>query len=73
MNTSCLGIYGFAHSNDMFIYIFILFYRYEAEVSEDPGLTKTQSFSVTELLYPPLQATTRTSKNVSVCAVFISK
>lgn len=57
----------------MFIYIFVLFYRYQAEVSEDPGLTKTRSFSVKELLYPPLQATTRTSKNVSVSAVFISK
>lgn len=57
----------------MFIHIFILYYRYQAEVIEDPGLTKTRSFSVTELLYPPLQATTRTSKNVSVSAVFISK
>uniref|UniRef100_H2V1X8 Zgc:175280 n=1 Tax=Takifugu rubripes TaxID=31033 RepID=H2V1X8_TAKRU len=51
--------------------ICILILRYQAEVIEDPGLTKTRSFSVTELLYPPLQATTRTSKNVSVSSVFI--
>lgn len=50
-----------------------LFYRYQAEVSEDSVVVKTKSFSITELIYPPLQATTRTSKNVSVSAVFVGK
>lgn len=53
------------------MYPFICFYRYETEVSEN--VAKTNSFSVQELIYPPLRATKRTAKNVSVSAGFISK
>uniref|UniRef100_H3CXE3 Zgc:175280 n=1 Tax=Tetraodon nigroviridis TaxID=99883 RepID=H3CXE3_TETNG len=43
--------------------------KYETEVSEN--VAKTNSFSVQELIYPPLRATKRTAKNVSVSAGFI--
>ncbi|CAG00572.1 unnamed protein product, partial [Tetraodon nigroviridis] len=49
--------------------ICILILRYETEVSEN--VAKTNSFSVQELIYPPLRATKRTAKNVSVSAGFI--
>ncbi|KAG8008169.1 Cationic amino acid transporter 2 [Nibea albiflora] len=46
--------------------ICILILRYQPEISEDSEL-----FTVSELFCPPLQASTRTSKNVSVLTVFI--
>ncbi|XP_076607163.1 cationic amino acid transporter 2 [Chaetodon auriga] len=44
---------------------------YQADLSEDSTFSKSKAFTVTGLLCPPSQATTRTSKNVSVLAVFI--
>ncbi|XP_038564961.1 cationic amino acid transporter 2 family protein [Micropterus salmoides] len=51
--------------------ICILILRYQADLNEDSSFSKPEPFTVTEVLCPPSQATTRTSKNVSVLTVFI--
>ncbi|KAM9348898.1 cationic amino acid transporter 2 [Symphorus nematophorus] len=51
--------------------ICILILRYQADLSEDSSFSKPEPFTVTGVLFPPSQATTRTSKNVSVLTVFI--
>ncbi|KAL3042825.1 cationic amino acid transporter 2 family protein [Trematomus bernacchii] len=48
--------------------ICILILRYQEHLSED---SKPEPFSVTGILYPPSQATSRTSKNVTVLTVFM--
>ncbi|XP_060910765.1 cationic amino acid transporter 2 family protein [Labrus mixtus] len=51
--------------------ICILILRYQPDLSEDSSFSKTEPFTVTGLLYPPSQATSRTSQNVSVLTVFM--
>ncbi|XP_047463177.1 cationic amino acid transporter 2 family protein [Mugil cephalus] len=51
--------------------ICVLILRYQVDGSEDSSSSKAESFTVGGLLWPPLQATTRTSKNVSVLTVSI--
>ncbi|XP_044077519.1 cationic amino acid transporter 2 family protein isoform X1 [Siniperca chuatsi] len=51
--------------------ICILILRYQADLREDSSFSKPEPFTVTGGLCPPSQATTRTSKNVSVLTVFI--
>ncbi|KAM7374277.1 hypothetical protein PAMP_006945 [Pampus punctatissimus] len=51
--------------------ICILILRYQADLSEDSSLSKPEPFTVSGVLFPPSQATTRTSKNMSALAVFI--
>ncbi|XP_023152828.2 cationic amino acid transporter 2 family protein [Amphiprion ocellaris] len=51
--------------------ICILILRYQADLSEDSSLNKAEPFTIGGVLCPPSQATTRTSKNVSVLTVFI--
>ncbi|XP_044226578.1 cationic amino acid transporter 2 family protein [Thunnus albacares] len=51
--------------------ICILILRYQADLSEESSLSKPEPFTVSGILCPPSQATTRTSKNLSVLAVFI--
>ncbi|KAJ4929760.1 hypothetical protein JOQ06_018781 [Pogonophryne albipinna] len=48
--------------------ICILILRYQEHLSED---SKPEPFSVAGILYPPSQATSRTSKNVTVLTVFM--
>ena len=48
-------------------------YRYQADLSEDSNLSKAELFTIGGLLCPPSEATTRTSKNVSLLTVFIGK
>uniref|UniRef100_A0A3Q3N1M7 Zgc:175280 n=1 Tax=Mastacembelus armatus TaxID=205130 RepID=A0A3Q3N1M7_9TELE len=52
--------------------ICILILRYQADLSDDSSFSK-EPFSFSGVLYPPSQATIRTSKNVSVLTVFVSK
>ncbi|XP_070699479.1 cationic amino acid transporter 2 [Pempheris klunzingeri] len=49
----------------------ILILRYQTDLSEDSSFSKSEPFSVTGVLCPPSQPTTRTSKNVSVLTVFM--
>ncbi|XP_040907807.1 cationic amino acid transporter 2 family protein [Toxotes jaculatrix] len=51
--------------------ICILILRYQSDLNEDSSFSKPDPFTVSGLLHPPSQATTRTSKNVSVLTVFI--
>uniref|UniRef100_UPI0037E8732D cationic amino acid transporter 2 n=1 Tax=Semicossyphus pulcher TaxID=241346 RepID=UPI0037E8732D len=51
--------------------ICILILRYQADLSEDSSSSKTEPFTLTGVLRPPSQATTRTSKNVSVLTVLM--
>ncbi|XP_071316896.1 cationic amino acid transporter 2 [Trachinotus anak] len=51
--------------------ICILILRYQADPGEDSSFSKPEPFTVSGVLWPLSQATTRTSKNVSVLAVFI--
>ncbi|XP_035522784.1 cationic amino acid transporter 2 family protein [Morone saxatilis] len=51
--------------------ICILILRYQVDLSEDSSFSKPEPFTITAVLYPPPQATTRTSKNVSVLTIFI--
>ncbi|XP_063751503.1 cationic amino acid transporter 2 family protein [Eleginops maclovinus] len=48
--------------------ICILILRYQADLSED---SKPEPFTVNGILFPPSQATSRTSENVSVLTVFM--
>uniref|UniRef100_A0A8C4DUJ6 Zgc:175280 n=1 Tax=Dicentrarchus labrax TaxID=13489 RepID=A0A8C4DUJ6_DICLA len=52
--------------------ICILILRYQVGLNEDSSFSKPDPFTITAVLYPPPQATTRTSKNVSVLTIFIS-
>ncbi|XP_018546552.1 cationic amino acid transporter 2 family protein [Lates calcarifer] len=49
----------------------ILILRYQADLSDDSSISKPEPFTVSGVIYPPSQVTTRTSKNVSVLTVFI--
>ncbi|XP_051257011.1 cationic amino acid transporter 2 family protein isoform X2 [Dicentrarchus labrax] len=51
--------------------ICILILRYQVGLNEDSSFSKPDPFTITAVLYPPPQATTRTSKNVSVLTIFI--
>nr|XP_046266708.1 cationic amino acid transporter 2 family protein [Scatophagus argus] len=51
--------------------ICILILRYEADLSEHASLSKPEPFTLSGVLCPPSQATTRTSKTVSVLAGII--
>ncbi|KAM6983817.1 cationic amino acid transporter 2 [Tautogolabrus adspersus] len=51
--------------------ICILILRYQPDLSEDSSFSKTEPFTVTGLVCPPSQATSRTSRNVSVLTVFM--
>ncbi|KAM9846374.1 cationic amino acid transporter 2 [Aulostomus maculatus] len=51
--------------------ICILILRYQADISEGSKVSKPEPFALREVLYPPSQATSRTSKNVSLITVFI--
>uniref|UniRef100_A0A8D0A6Z6 Zgc:175280 n=1 Tax=Sander lucioperca TaxID=283035 RepID=A0A8D0A6Z6_SANLU len=51
--------------------ICILILRYQLDLSEDPSFSKPEPFTVTGVLFPSSQATSRTSKNVSVLTVSI--
>ncbi|XP_072230532.1 cationic amino acid transporter 2 [Leuresthes tenuis] len=51
--------------------ICILILRYQADLSEDSNSSKAELFTIGGLLCPPSEATTQTSKNVSVLTVFI--
>ncbi|KAM6911596.1 cationic amino acid transporter 2 [Lycodopsis pacificus] len=51
--------------------ICILILRYQADLSEDSSSSKPEPFTVTGLIFPPSQATSRTSKNVTLLTVFI--
>ncbi|CAB1421236.1 unnamed protein product [Pleuronectes platessa] len=50
--------------------ICILILRYQADVSENSGRSEPDPFTIHEVFSPPSQPTLRTSKNVSVLAVF---
>ncbi|KAM6907590.1 cationic amino acid transporter 2 [Xenentodon cancila] len=55
--------------------ICILILRYQADLSEGSSLGKAEPFTVGGMFFPPSQATTRTSKNVSnltISVVFIA-
>uniref|UniRef100_A0A8D0AA51 Zgc:175280 n=1 Tax=Sander lucioperca TaxID=283035 RepID=A0A8D0AA51_SANLU len=52
--------------------ICILILRYQLDLSEDPSFSKPEPFTVTGVLFPSSQATSRTSKNVSVLTVCIN-
>ncbi|XP_049447187.1 cationic amino acid transporter 2 family protein [Epinephelus fuscoguttatus] len=51
--------------------ICILILRYQADLNEDSSFSKLEPFTVAGVLFPPSQATSRTSKNASVLIVFI--
>ncbi|XP_034538735.1 cationic amino acid transporter 2 family protein [Notolabrus celidotus] len=51
--------------------ICILILRYQVDLSEESSFSKTEPFTVTGVLYPPTQASTRTSKNVSCLTILI--
>ncbi|KAM4620334.1 cationic amino acid transporter 2 [Polymixia lowei] len=51
--------------------ICILILRYQADLSEDSSYSKPESFTVIGVIYPPSQATARTSNNVSMFTVFV--
>ncbi|XP_073335735.1 cationic amino acid transporter 2 [Pagrus major] len=51
--------------------ICILILRYQVDLSEDSSISKPEPFTVTGVLCPPSQATTRSSQNVSVLTVFM--
>ncbi|KAF7643034.1 hypothetical protein LDENG_00246150, partial [Lucifuga dentata] len=51
--------------------ICILILRYQADLTEDSSYSKPEPFTVNGIICPPSQATPRTSKNVSVLAIFI--
>ncbi|XP_075957591.1 cationic amino acid transporter 2 [Anarhichas minor] len=51
--------------------ICILILRYQADLSEDSSSSKPEPFTVTGLIFPPSQATSRTSKNVTLLTVFM--
>ncbi|XP_031724955.1 cationic amino acid transporter 2 [Anarrhichthys ocellatus] len=51
--------------------ICILILRYQADLSEDSSSSKPEPFTVTELIFPPSQATSWTSKNVTLLTVFM--
>ncbi|XP_028277988.1 cationic amino acid transporter 2 [Parambassis ranga] len=51
--------------------ICILILRYQADPGNDSSVSKAESFTIGGVLCPPSQATTRTSKNVSVLTVAI--
>uniref|UniRef100_A0A3P8QB88 Cationic amino acid transporter C-terminal domain-containing protein n=1 Tax=Astatotilapia calliptera TaxID=8154 RepID=A0A3P8QB88_ASTCA len=60
--------------------ICILILRYQTDLSDDSSLSKAEPFTIGGILCPPYQATTRTSKNVSlltfviiVLSVFVSE
>ncbi|KAG7515765.1 cationic amino acid transporter 2-like [Solea senegalensis] len=49
--------------------ICILLLRYQTDLTDESGFSEPDPFKVNEVFYPPLQATTRTSKIVSVVTV----
>ncbi|RVE63786.1 hypothetical protein OJAV_G00139610 [Oryzias javanicus] len=49
----------------------ILILRYQVDLSEDSITDKAEPFTISGVLYPPPQTTTRTSKNVSLLTVSI--
>ncbi|XP_059207515.1 cationic amino acid transporter 2 family protein isoform X2 [Centropristis striata] len=51
--------------------ICILLLRYQADLGEDSSSSKAEPFTVTGVLFPPSQASSRSSKNVSVLSVFM--
>ncbi|XP_076025157.1 cationic amino acid transporter 2 [Genypterus blacodes] len=51
--------------------ICILILRYQADLNEDSSYGKPERFTVTGVMWPPSQCTSRTSKNVSVLTIFI--
>uniref|UniRef100_G3QBU0 Zgc:175280 n=1 Tax=Gasterosteus aculeatus aculeatus TaxID=481459 RepID=G3QBU0_GASAC len=51
--------------------ICILILRYQADLGEESSLSKLEPFSITGVIFPPLQVTPRTSKNVSLLSVSI--
>uniref|UniRef100_A0A671TQ42 Zgc:175280 n=1 Tax=Sparus aurata TaxID=8175 RepID=A0A671TQ42_SPAAU len=52
--------------------ICILILRYQVDLSEDSSSRKPEPFTVTGVLFPPSEATTRSSQNVSVLTVLMS-
>lgn len=54
------------------IWYFLSFYRYQTDPSEESS-SNLEPLTVPGILFPPSQATARTSKNVSVSAVLVSK
>ncbi|XP_030293460.1 cationic amino acid transporter 2 isoform X2 [Sparus aurata] len=51
--------------------ICILILRYQVDLSEDSSSRKPEPFTVTGVLFPPSEATTRSSQNVSVLTVLM--
>uniref|UniRef100_A0A3P9CM47 Zgc:175280 n=1 Tax=Maylandia zebra TaxID=106582 RepID=A0A3P9CM47_9CICH len=51
--------------------ICILILRYQTDLSDDSSLSKAEPFTIGGILCPPYQATTRTSKNVSLLTFVI--
>ncbi|XP_042355100.1 cationic amino acid transporter 2 family protein [Plectropomus leopardus] len=51
--------------------ICILILRFQTDLSEDSSFSKSEPFTVSGVFFPPSQATSRTSKNVSVLTIFI--
>ncbi|XP_074528273.1 cationic amino acid transporter 2 [Halichoeres trimaculatus] len=51
--------------------ICILILRYQTDLNEDSGFSKAEPFTFAGVLHPPLQATTRTSKNVSFFTILM--
>nr|XP_019941385.1 PREDICTED: cationic amino acid transporter 2-like [Paralichthys olivaceus] len=50
--------------------ICILILRYQADLSENSGCSKPEPFTMRAVFSPPSQATSRTSKNVTVLTIF---
>ncbi|KAM8742000.1 cationic amino acid transporter 2 [Acanthopagrus schlegelii] len=51
--------------------ICILILRYQVDLSEDSSFRKPEPFTVTGVLFPPSEATARSSQNVSVLTIFM--